>query len=758
MTSTMTSTLYPASSNLTVPSTQNTAPVLLYNCLYTHDLRRKAKRWQDGVLKYHTFNKRIMVYDVPRNFIGDTHWREPQTIQDGDELELEKGVLIQVGEEVRAERTETDLTELLEKRKPKPACDGLKVPLPTTIHTPSTPQTSSIAYAPIHTSTSTPFSQLRPKSLNALLGRPKGPVGRAMIPSKSPAEQRHGKENNALDDARSPKRRRIQHFTDSLPTGSIPTSRHVDAVLMTAKGAITSISASAITKHTSTRESGLVNQAPSESMHHGLAAIQPNKVLTSHKLQRQSRINQQTEKDSPDNVQIVEESPSIRAVVKQKRQDPTRKEQRSSTIRSSSQKNASGSSKTAQAPSNYTPRDQQSIREGRSPYSEDFEDEPRPENRLRIVSSKPRKKLMYRDLLPQKAPPQHIRQSTNGQNPSNRASDRPFSKSPDKRANSSLSAFHQAQQDRLDSRLSKCKETVEIVEDDAAEPLLSLRDDEGEDTYTPDKSPTLNSAHDPEVLDSLFLSQSSPDEPLSNSSSLRLDQPKDPPEVRNTFKQPRPPRDENMEGNLHIPDDDDESLPDQSQNSTVPESVHQAQFSPEVPTKKISAPYPDPENPPTEPHNKEDILTSTQAARTLTEMDSLLLRRPVIPPNLYEPQPKPKLREETTDHRPPLEPRTETIKAAMPPQPVSRPFQRSVSDLTTHTKPNTNTKRTTRGLLKSFSNDFTPLNVVKPPRSRPPPIHIHSTNLYAASDDKKTDLIPDSRPSSAKEQSVEPWS
>jgi hypothetical protein len=34
-----------------------------------------------------------MVYDVPRNFIGDTHRRDEGSVQDGDELELEKGRL-----------------------------------------------------------------------------------------------------------------------------------------------------------------------------------------------------------------------------------------------------------------------------------------------------------------------------------------------------------------------------------------------------------------------------------------------------------------------------------------------------------------------------------------------------------------------------------------------------------------------------------------------------------------------------------------
>ncbi|KAL0263112.1 hypothetical protein SLS55_002088 [Diplodia seriata] len=92
----------------------NTAPVHEFRCLYTHDLRRKQKRWQDGFLKFHTFNKRVMVYDQPRNYIGDTHWKGGDTLNDGDELTLENGVIVQVAEPVAT--TQTDLTELLQKK------------------------------------------------------------------------------------------------------------------------------------------------------------------------------------------------------------------------------------------------------------------------------------------------------------------------------------------------------------------------------------------------------------------------------------------------------------------------------------------------------------------------------------------------------------------------------------------------------------------------------------------------------------------
>jgi hypothetical protein len=101
-------------SSSAIPQSQNTAPVLEFRCLYTPDLRRKQKRWQDGRLKYHTFNKRIMVYDDRSNFVGDSHWREDHTFGEGEEVELERcGILVEVSECVGTR--EQDLTSLLNK-------------------------------------------------------------------------------------------------------------------------------------------------------------------------------------------------------------------------------------------------------------------------------------------------------------------------------------------------------------------------------------------------------------------------------------------------------------------------------------------------------------------------------------------------------------------------------------------------------------------------------------------------------------------
>ncbi|KAL8671370.1 MAG: hypothetical protein Q9168_004134 [Polycauliona sp. 1 TL-2023] len=753
MTSTTTSTLRPAPSSLTVPSTQNTAPVLSYNCLYTHDLRRKAKRWQDGFLKYHTFNKRIMLYDVPRNFIGDTHWREPQPIQDGDELELEKGVLIQVGEEVKAERTETDLTELLGKRKSKPAQLGPKAPLPAAFSTPLRPQPSSTSYITPSTATSTLTSQLRPKTLNALLGKPKGPVGRATIPSRSPAEQRRGKENHPVDGTRSPKRRRLLPPADSSPSGPSPVGSYTTTMRPITSPSMTLTRPLVVSKATTSCDPKVSGKALS-------AATLALQTTGMNKKLQERTIDPRTDMLSPDDVEIIENPHPVHAPVREKRRKLTSQEEGTGIrVRPRGRKDAPDPGKKNQARSTHVSQGYQPMHENTSPVSEDYEDEPRPENRLRIALSKPRRKLMYRDLLPQKSPPQDIVQSVNSKSSSKKASHRRSSKSRAKQAEPSLAVFHQAQQDRLDARLSRRKKQQTIVEDPVEEPLLPLREDEGEYMYTPDKSPAPD---EDAILESLFLSQSSLDECVPNASSLHVGQPKDPPETEDPPVQLDSSQHIDVDADSHLPDGED--LHDGHQIAENPETLD--------PTSHTEDP------PPNDPRSNEDITTSPQAAESPKTPDPLLVCRAMLPPGpvnpIPEPGPTPKSKPEPPSENPTKEPpprpnsKPETIKAAMPPQPLSRSFQRSSSDPSTLIEPNTSHIKRTSGLLRSYSNGFAPpsLHNQKPPQPQPQPrpsLHINATNLPITSntnsmDEKDTELIPDSRPGSAKEQVVEPWS
>lgn len=161
---------------LAVAPTQNTAPVFEFRCLYTHDLRKKRKIWHDGSLRFHTFNRRIMVYDDSKNYIGDAHWRDTSEFQEGEELRLDKGVMVEVGEQIG--HTETDLAPIiLEKRRPKTASSPLRIPL----------QSNTYSSGPLPAGSS---AQARPKSLAAVIGASQGLIGRARLPARSPFELR----------------------------------------------------------------------------------------------------------------------------------------------------------------------------------------------------------------------------------------------------------------------------------------------------------------------------------------------------------------------------------------------------------------------------------------------------------------------------------------------------------------------------------------------------------------------------------------
>lgn len=184
----------------------HSAPVLEFLCLFTHDLRRKQKRWQDGRLKYHTFNKRVMVYDDRGNFIGDMHWRREWELDDGEEIELERGgVIVQVSECVG--RQNQDLSELLDKRVKEKELRQARVALRSPI---------SVASARSPLPPQDHF-QTRHRPLHQVLGTPAGRPGRAAVPTESPYELRQ-KASDASDNqagTRSSKRRKYDNTPPS---------------------------------------------------------------------------------------------------------------------------------------------------------------------------------------------------------------------------------------------------------------------------------------------------------------------------------------------------------------------------------------------------------------------------------------------------------------------------------------------------------------------------------------------------------------
>ncbi|KAL8936242.1 MAG: hypothetical protein Q9216_005041, partial [Gyalolechia sp. 2 TL-2023] len=599
--STMTTTSHLPSTHLSIPASQNTAPVLSFNCLYTHDLRRKAKRWQDGVLRFHTFNKRIMVYDLPRNFIGDTHWREPHDIQDGDELELEKGVLIQVAEETG--RTETDLTDLLEKNKAKPVPAGderglrngandqvarqgqlLEIPKRTT------EQNSASSYA-----------HLRPKSLNALLGRSGGIIGRAAVPIKSPAELRREKENNHVEEGRSPKRRRLQYTENISPSVA---SRGIRRTALASGSASTPTKVAKLTRiHTS--------RISQERQNEEEASLNPLRISSvdnpKERRTTQTKIDKRKRSLQPDGCRATDTLPAIQLSPTRKgreAENPKRREPKATSHESKgpSKPNTKIKAASKETPSIPTQPDVNLKKQALKKVSP--AGEPRPEHMLRIASKKPRKKLMYRDLLPQKSPP-----DPDTQPPHTLRNITPAD---------TLDVFHDAQRCRLQNRLYRRTRSADIPAEQTRTPQEA---DLSNHPVLPNKDPDI-----PMPSDSLFLTPPSP--PLG-------------PEV--------------------------ESIPSHPAGRNVP------------------SPLP-----------IDSIPSSTQAARTLTAMDALLL-----PQHPFDPR---------AQAQPPEQPKPETIKAALPPRHPSRPFQRSsVSNVTASvvSEPppaNPLTRRAATGLCKTLSN------------------------------------------------------
>ncbi|KAJ9654770.1 hypothetical protein H2198_006209 [Neophaeococcomyces mojaviensis] len=189
-----------AASSLDVSQSQVTAPVLEYRCMFTHDVLKKQKKWHDGTLRFHTFNKRVMVYDDSKNFVGDLHYRLAEEFGEGLELRLERPVLVQVEEQLG--QTKTDLTPLLARQKQD-----------SNAQSSATTQPTRATLSRINAAN----SQIKPKSIKELLlGASQGRLGRSRLPVQSPYEQRQAL-SEVQPNEPPPKRRKIGHDKENRP-------------------------------------------------------------------------------------------------------------------------------------------------------------------------------------------------------------------------------------------------------------------------------------------------------------------------------------------------------------------------------------------------------------------------------------------------------------------------------------------------------------------------------------------------------------
>jgi len=438
--------------NLTVPSTQNTAPVLEFRCLYTHDLRRKQKRWQDGLLRFHTFNKRVMVYEVSRNYIGDTHRRDDDVVQDGDEFELDRGVLVQVLEAVGS--MEQDLTELLERRrKPKDTNSPGYV-----AHTPGRDPTSTATTMTLVRSTFGQPSQLRPKSLNALLGTPKGRIGRAAPPIKSPYEQRN--ENEELEN-RPAKRQRVeaQLVQPMRPAKAsaarVPTPSKQPMGISDGSGNMkVSADKRPQKQQVSVPSKEAIRLPPREAVNekNRLESQYPNRDWTS---------KPRAGVPSEDVVEAAQREKTVRSANRHKRYEEAQVRRKARERPPELRDRDIDETPDHSIKHTATVKSSRSIKPSAEPIeiASDIEaaftkESPKQRMKLQMAARKPRRKLMYRDLLPHDRPVVN-RSSSSNSHKERKSRQRSISVRSESQAKDVLADFHQQEQDRLADRLNK---------------------------------------------------------------------------------------------------------------------------------------------------------------------------------------------------------------------------------------------------------------------------------------------------------------
>ena len=353
-------------------------------------------------------------------------------LQDGDEFELDRGVLIQVGESTGS--MEQDLTGLFEKKKKAPE---------VVVQEELSPQPVAV---PMATTKAVQPSQLRPKTLNALLGTPKGRIGRAALPTKSPHELRTESENLSWDQDRPAKRQRIESPLERRArTRKVVPPRVISSFQGPHEGMNPRVVGEGVDKGS---EGTLM---PANVHNTNLSnALDPVSMLPSP----HDSITQQG-RDGETSARILERLPKKsfsggpESAARQKR----RSDQDSHVL--------PRAMKVAKLPGHKLTRGDASMSTITKPIEVASDEDVTPTNgplkqrgKLQIASRKPRKKLMYRDLPPQES--SAIGHSSNdasvlgGSGSNQHASSR--SGNPKRGL---MTEFHKEEQDRLKARLNR---------------------------------------------------------------------------------------------------------------------------------------------------------------------------------------------------------------------------------------------------------------------------------------------------------------
>ena len=330
--------------------TQNTAPVHEYRCLFTREAHKKAKKWHDGSLRFHTFNRRVVVYDDGNHKVGDLHYRQEEDFGEGVELTLDSRVLVQVEQQIG--QTETDISQVVHARQDE-GQDRVK----------------RIRLAAAAT-------QQSQQSLKALLGSSQR-HGRARMPYQSPYEQRHPATEQSEPLA---KRRRLSVEKENVPP-AISVQMPSAAPPRTLSGSVAHVVAPRRT------------MAPPPTLpvvHEVMDLSSDEEIINS--------VSRKPAKPLPKPaVEKVVHSVQPKKAVRSKRPKQKQTPQRSSLGTVGGQRTEpTGASKATslEKPANVDLPRTSGSNEMRSSAKSG-------KTLLRIASSKPRRKLMYKALLPQ---------------------------------------------------------------------------------------------------------------------------------------------------------------------------------------------------------------------------------------------------------------------------------------------------------------------------------------------------------------------
>jgi hypothetical protein len=118
------------------------AEVHEFDAMWTTQIIQKLKKWNDGVLRFHAFNRRAMLYDESGGFVDDAYLNK-RMVEEGDEFRFER-VLVSVDAKKRV--VERDIAKIFTKTTaPVTATQAQPVVSQQKIHSPS--QTSSLYLA-----------------------------------------------------------------------------------------------------------------------------------------------------------------------------------------------------------------------------------------------------------------------------------------------------------------------------------------------------------------------------------------------------------------------------------------------------------------------------------------------------------------------------------------------------------------------------------------------------------------------------------